>query len=165
MEKIIYDRWVDDGEAQVILENLLDNICSVLELNPEKARRRLHGKKGEKQLYVDARCIYCYLAKKILPQCSLNEIAKPLNKNHCMAIWYLKKHEDLMDVSRQYIRKVKMCEQLKTPNNKELTLENRLMFRNKILSRKVNLLTRENKELYNRSIEYATQIRILQESK
>ena len=130
------------NEVESNLNNLLDDVCSVLGLNEEIIRGDYRGRE-----YVEARCIYTKLASDMYPSISYNLTGEPINKGHCSIIHYRKIHGEMMDFSTIYINKYHMCQQLGVEETRMSSPENILMRRNELLSDKIIILKRKNKIL------------------
>ena len=83
---------------------LLKLVCEVLEVDYNKVKTMGRGRK-----LVDARRMYCVVARKFLPL-PLSTIGKFIKRDHSSVVYYLKQHYSLMETDSTYEHFYNLCE-------------------------------------------------------
>lgn len=82
-------------KVKVHIERIIEKICDVTGINPTTLSMRTR-----KREIVDARHIYCYIAKRET-SLSLSKIGEPINRDHTSVLHAIKKIRNLKNNNKQ----------------------------------------------------------------
>lgn len=89
----------------VTLEDIISTVCYCCSISVEKLMRG-----GRMREVVEARQIYCYIARKHLPGSTLSSIAKTIKRDYTTVIHSIRSVENIMHVDKEYAYRVEWIE-------------------------------------------------------